>query len=231
MRPYFSFPGGQQPPCRLRNAAYKAAHPKPTSVKELQAQMTTDVLHALTVSSQKQYLTHWKRFTVFTADILKLTTPLLATQHHLALYVTHLHNLDNKAQFIRSQLASITFYFNLYGHESPCDSFHTNKLLQSYSRTDPPVGIRKPVTKQLLHQIMQEVPQHAQSTHESHLLQSLFSLMYHALLRVSEVTTSTQNKHNLKSTQIKVLPKELHITFYSYKFSKPIPKVIAVKRP
>ena len=45
------------------------------------------------------------------------------------------------------------------------------------------------------------------SKYEKGMLTALFTLMYRALLRVSEVTKSKKNKHNIGKQQVKVREK------------------------
>ena len=186
-------------------------------------------MNALEPSSQKQYSTHWERYTIFCKNVLKLSDPQETSQHNISLYVTYLHNNKMKAQTIRSHLSSLTFYFNMYGKNTPCDSFHTQKLLKSYSKTDDPISTREPITLQILILMLHKVPEITETTHETKMLQSLFTLMYHALLRISEVTKSTKNKHNIKPTQIGITQREIIITFNSYKFSKGLPTQMAIQ--
>ncbi len=55
------------------------------------------------------------------------------------------------------------------------------------------------------------------------MLTSLFTLMYHALLRIGEVTPSKKNNHILKAKQIIVSGSnnKLLLSFRTFKFSKP----------
>ncbi len=62
------------------------------------------------------------------------------------------------------------------------------------------------------------------------MLSALFVLMYQALLRVSEVTHSDDNDHNLKARHVILKNDEIRITFYTYKHSKPTPKVMAISQ-
>jgi site-specific recombinase XerD len=80
----------------------------------------------------------------------------------------------------------------------------------------------------MLQKLLVRVKYHTTSEYETKMIKALFVLMYQALLRISEVTKSTKNKHNLKPKQIRILRHELQVTFYTYKCSKPVPKTIAV---
>jgi len=67
--------------------------------------------------------------------------------------------------------------------------------------------------------------------HDKLMLKSLFTLMYSGLPRISEVTTSTKNIHNLNTFQLNVNAEaqkpNIIITFTSYKHKKPDLKQIS----
>lgn len=147
-----------------------------------------------------------------------------ANAEQVSLYVVHLHNENIRSNTIRSHLSAISFKFQSSDRPSPTESFSTSKLLLAYAKSDPPPKIRKPLTKANLEKIIPALERMPYTSHERHMLRSLFTLMYHALLRISEVTTSKKNDHNLKSTQVKNSTsdtRKLSVTFSSFKFSKP----------
>jgi site-specific recombinase XerD len=147
-----------------------------------------------------------------------------ATSEQVALYVVHLHNCKLKANTIRSHLSSIAFMFQASQLPTPTESFSTSKLLHAYAKSDPPPFVRKPITHSVLKDIINALKRLPYSSHDRLLLQALFSLMYHALLRISEVTPSKKHSHNLKAKHIcisTVKPKQVSVTFKTFKFSKP----------
>ena len=215
---------------RIQNATQTRTNTTQPEVEELQAQMKRDVMNALEPSSQRQYSAHWDRYCAFYKNFLKMTDPLDASHQQISLYVTHLHNEGMKAPTIRSHLSSLTFYFNMSGESTPCDSFYTQKLLKSYAKTDKPISTREPITLQILTSMMQKIPDISKTLHETRMLQSLLTFMYHALTRISEVTKSTKNTHNLKPSQVVISQKELIIKFNSYKFSKGTTTQMAIQQ-
>jgi hypothetical protein len=62
----------------------------------------------------------------------------------------------------------------------------------------------------------------------------MFSILYHGLLRISEITHSHANQHNLLKRNIKVVggssPRTLHIEFQTYKHSRSNPKPLSVSQ-
>ena len=190
--------------------------------------MIKDVQGVLSTGTQGQYKKQWAKFRQFMSEVVGKTTTE-ATQNHVSLYVTYLHNQSIKASTIRSHLSAIAFNYKLKSKASPTESFHTSKLLTAYSKTDVPVTVRKPITHKLLNKMVQAVEVILESRYDKILFVALFTLMYSALLRVSEVTKSKKNNHNIKRSQISVLKrrssKELVVNFVTFKHSRESKKI------
>lgn len=126
-----------------------------------------------------------------------------------------------KSSSIRTHLSAIAFYHKIKDLENPTDSFLIKKLLQGYTKKDHPPRTRKPVTRRLLRRIIRSICTYNKNPLESTMFQALFSLMYHAALRVSEVCKSPRSKHTLQFHQVTVVDtgKEhsVSILFTSYK--------------
>ena len=150
---------------------------------------------------------------------------LPASEQSVAAYVVHLRReIDFRVTTIRNHLSSITFYHKISSLPSPVtDSFLLEKLLLSYEKEDPSQDFRLPITKSVLSSILEAIKKVTYSTRERAMLSALFSLMYHALLRVSEIAkTDGPTDHNLEFCQItkkSQINSELYIQFQSYKHS------------
>ncbi len=147
-----------------------------------------------------------------------------ATSDHVELYVVHLHNSKLRSNTIRSHLSSIAFHLQSTKRQSPTESFGISKLLASYAKSDPPPNTRHPITEDILKDIISSLKRMPYTPHDRTMLISLFTLMYHALLRICEVTHSTKNPHNLRPDQIRVRTNNtsrLSVKFETFKFSKP----------
>lgn len=193
--------------------------------------MRHDLQQALAKGTHKQYKSSWKRFKSFHA-IHFTSHHYAATAYQMALYVAHLHQQGLVAQTIRSNLSAITFFFNMHGLEPPTDSFHIKTLLRSYAKSDSPPRDRVPINISLLHKMIKSIKALHTDQYEKSLLASVFSLMYHSLLRVSEVSYSKDNDHNVTLAQITTHPTKNKITirFDSFKFStSPVPIQITNK--
>ncbi len=223
MWPHISVSGSSCYPQEIQHARKSNPYPRQVQVRQLQAQLKVDVLTALSQSSQTIYNASWSRFAAFITSHFDIT-PLDANSDQLELYVVHLHNLKIKSKTIRSHLSAISFKFQYAKLQSPTDSFCISKLLAGYAKSDPPPKVRHPITSDILKRIISALSRLPFTTHDRIMFTSLFSLMYHALLRICEVTPSSKHNHNLKSNQVtrqKGTPSKLSVHFKTFKFSKP----------
>jgi site-specific recombinase XerC len=157
--------------------------------------MIRDLKSSLSPSAQKQYLTHWKQYCTFVRQTLHKKS-LPSSSYSVALYTTKLHKEGLKSTTIRSRLSAIAFYHKVNGHRNPTTSFLTDKLLCSYKKSDQPTAVRKPITKKILTSLLNAI-QTSTSTeqHDKKLYKALFSIMYEAALRSSEVCVVISNTH------------------------------------
>jgi integrase len=185
--------------------------------------MKQDILASLSESTQSVYCASWSRFSEFVTSSFDIS-PYDATSEQVALYVVHLHNQKIRAKTIRSHLSSIAFNFQSLQLSPPTVSFSISKLLASYTKSDPPPLVRKPITHDILKLLVSALAKMPNTKHDRVMFTSLFTLMYHALLRISEVTPSKKHDHNLKSKQISTTGaknQKLTISFKTFKFSTP----------
>lgn len=159
-------------------------------------------------------------------------TSLPATSYQVALYVTHLSRTGLRATTIRSHLSAVGFFHQLRGYNNPTCSFLIKKLLLGHKKRDGPILVRKPITLDVLEQIIISLGSSSLRKYERRLFTSLFSLMYHAALRASEVCISPLAAHTLQNSQIRVTSSNaggvLRVMFKSYKHSpqQPIPLLL-----
>ena len=91
------------------------------------------------------------------------------------------------------------------------------RLLSTYSKQDPVTRTRKPISLKLLNRLLSELSTSDTSKYDIKLFTAVFTFMYHAALRVSEVTFSKDNSHNLSFDNIIRHSSSVKIKFASYK--------------
>jgi len=81
--------------------------------------------------------------------------------------------------------------------EDNTNIFIVRKLIDEVKRSrSPQIDNRLPISKDLLGRIMFVLPSMCSSNYESALLKAAFSLAYHGLFRISELTVCPQNISN-----------------------------------
>jgi site-specific recombinase XerD len=170
----------------------------------------------------RQYKRSWKLFKSFVT--LKLhSSHLPATSYTTALYVTHLHQSGLKNTTIKTHLSAIAYFHKINYYEDPTKSFTIQKLLKAYQRKAKPPQLRRPITRNILQRLLTTISSSTFPPYHKILFKALFAIMYHAALRIGEVTTSTRTDHNLTTKQIKIKgtqsSKRLTIHFRTYKHS------------
>lgn len=152
------------------------------------------------MNSSTLYAKAWRQFRHFCQTHFEVTK-FPASKRQVALYVTHLRHTGLKASSIRTHLSAIAFYHKIKDLDNPTDSFIVRKLLQGYAKKDIPIRTRKPITQKVLRKVIKSIHAHTADAYTSALFCAIFSLMYHAALRVSEVCSSSNSDHTLQVNQ------------------------------
>ena len=84
----------------------------------------------------------------------------------------------------------------------PTKSFAVKKLLLAYVKSDGPPLVRNPIGQRLLVKVIRAIPALFRDRFEASMLQSLFTMMYVALLRISEVSYTPKSSHNLRRKEV-----------------------------
>lgn len=172
----------------------------------------------------------WNRFKLFLVSTLG-TSHTPATSHQVALYTAHLHYSHLKVSTIKCHLSAIGFMHEADGYPNPTKSFIIQKLLTAYAKSDTKPQTRRPITISILQKIVHSVQTHTPNRYKRRLFTALFTSMYHAALRISEVCKTDKSNHTLHHSQINLQTKHktqtLQISFRSFKHSsKTTPKLV-----
>ena len=193
--------------------------------------MITDLMNSLSLGARQLYTKNWNLFQTFTRKTLK-SPSLPASQHTVAMYVTHLHHSNLRSTTIRTHLSSVAFFHKINGYPSPTESFIVKKLLSGYSKNESTIIKRKPINLKLLNKITEKISDLQTTKYEKTMYRALFSIMYHAALRISEVAKSKTSTHTLLVHQLLLKIKKhnyIKIKLPSHKHSKTKPAPIILK--
>ena len=139
------------------------------------------------------------------------------------MYVTYLHECGFKTSTIKTHLSAISFVHQVLNLKNPTRTFVIQKILNRYSKLDSPPAVRNPISAKLLKRLVCSVKSSVHHRYTKVLLISLFTLMYHGVLRCSEICYSAITSHTLQYNQIYLVHHHskpaLKIKFTSYKHS------------
>ena len=164
--------------------------------------MKRQVFNSLSDNAYKTYHAAWTRFTTFMRKKLGIKTPFTQSPQ-ISMYVAYLHSKQLKVSTIRTHLSAIAFMHETSGYPNPTQSFTIRKLLVSYSKSDTLPNSRKPIDRNLLAKLIKSIKNHS-SSYNTALNTCMFTLMYHAALRVSEVCVTPRSSHTLQYKNVSI---------------------------
>ena len=178
---------------------------------------------SLTSSSRRSYAAAMLKLQVF-ASLVAVPHWFPSSLALLLAFIPYLVDLRLAHATIRSMFSAISFYHLFYGHSDPTTHFLIKKALLFDAKRRPASDSRLPVTPHILQQLLLAVEQVFLSPRNVALYQSLFTLMFFAFLRMSEVASGP---HTLHLRHVTWSSKSLTIAFPSYKHSRgPLPSIV-----
>ena len=161
-------------------------------------------------------LSHYKSFCQEYDVIYRL--PI--TTDHIVMFIAFLKNKTLAARTISTYVSAISFIHRINQWPDPTNSFLIGKLLQFIHRHKN-VDSRLPITTSILDKLVNALMYTVSSKYDQILLVSMFTLAYHALLRIGEMTINNNNSKNvLHLNQLEVTNIKLVIIFINFKHSE-----------
>ena len=147
--------------------------------------------------------------TIFPADSLTLS-----------LFIIHLHQRNYAPNTIRTFVSAVAYYHKLHQYSDPSDSFIVSKTLKGLYKLRPSVDVRQPITRSMLHQLYDILPQVSANGYDTILFRAMFLFAFYALARISEIT-ECRSTHNIIYSDLQVLskPSRIIVTFRTFKHS------------
>ncbi len=176
------------------------------------------------------YSKHWTLFTHFLTHILKQDIHLPVSPSIIPLFIAHLHKIPYRHSTILTYMSAISYVHKLQGLPDPTSTFLVSKVLLGVKNSTSPPDRLLPITKPLLHRIIQYIPYVTQDHYLRTMYKATFLLMYYACLRVGEVSKSSHTDNilllnqvtpNISSSHVLTCPPSSYsIAFTSYKHSQ-----------
>ena len=119
---------------------------------------------------------------------------------------------------IRTHISAINFLHKVGNYPSPGESFMIKKVLTGLGKQSQSFDKRLPITMNILEKLTTclNVPLHG-NTYLSTMLKAMFSLAFHAFLRVGEITTTKGANHNIQLSQISKSKEGIKISLKNFK--------------
>lgn len=171
-------------------------------------------------STRQQYHQVLKQCQAFIKDVLQQSSQLPFNQDQINYYIAHLHSKKYKCSTIASHMAALSHHHKISGLQDPTASYKTAKLLTGVRKTQSnPPDARQPITQKILQGLIAALHPNTSSQYDRYLYASLFSLMYYACLRASEVLYTDTPQHMLHMSHLVTHTNSYQLCFKSYKHS------------
>lgn len=113
--------------------------------------------------------------------------------NELVSYIAFMFRAGFAHSTVSCYMSGISFYNKLNELEDNTQRFIVRKLLDGYKRLSSNKDSRLPISRSLLRDIISVLPNICKSGYESKLFKSAFSLCFHGMFRVSELTFKGPN--------------------------------------
>lgn len=148
---------------------------------------------ALTDSSRRQYQRAWIVFRQFYAQFYRSENPTLPLDPNcIPLFISYLSFRKMAYSTVASYLSAISYVHKLRGFRDPTKSFLIQKLLTALSRQRT-ADVRLPVTKPVLHELVQSLAFTNSSARQRSLFGTMFLVAFYGLFRIGELATKSTN--------------------------------------
>lgn len=123
-----------------------------------------------------------------------------ASTEKIMLFISHMFSSGLAPSSMQTYTAAVCFFNKLLGGHDYSGSFVIQRMLKGALRKSNPATPRAPITTDILHKLLTFIPTYY-STYDSSLYQAMFSLAFHAFLRVGEFTIRAQSSPDNKIVQ------------------------------
>ena len=220
MRFHFSSTGHPTAPSTIWTSSHSHISTVTSPAQQLQAQLDRTLAASIQTTTANQYQHHWQSFRNFVSQQLQQQPQLPSQTNHICLFIVHLANTGLSLSTIRTYLSAIAFVHKMRNHPDPTTAFIITKTLQGIKNTSAMTPDKRlPITKPILHQLLQSLTYAVTTNYDQTLWRSIFLLAYHACLRAGELTLSKNPSNVLQLSQVSIAQDHITIQFTSYKHS------------
>ena len=144
----------------------------------------------------------------------------------VVLFIASLLEAGQAPTTVLSALSAIAYFHKLYSHPDPTCHFIIKKMVLGASKLKPQCDLRAPITSPILLSLSNALFHVCDSSYERFMFNAMYTLMFHAFLRVGEVTESV---NNLLLSQVKIKNSSIYVKFLKFKHYNGRPITIIVQ--
>lgn len=188
------------------------------------------LLHrAIAPSTWKTYKRAYRLLMKFKTEQLPNKPMFPMSSAKLSYFIAYMYNNKYSANTVSTYCSSIQSLHKLMEIPEPGLSFVNKKLLLGVQKSRGTVDKRLPITRNILHKLIQTIPKTFKQKYTQALLSSMSLLAFHAFLRIGEMTTDGKPaaSHTIHLDDIRFVtnnsttPTAVNISLKSWKHSKP----------
>ena len=132
----------------------------------------------------------------------------------ICIFVAQLFETGLAPATVYSSLSAISFFHKLFQFPDPTADFLVKRIMLGALKSRPSSDNRLPISVPVLHLLADSCRHVTDSAYSAALLRAMYLIMFHAFLRVGEVTRS---HNNILFSQLSLLPQFATITFHRAK--------------
>ena len=174
----------------------------------------TYILASLTPSTRTLYARAIVRLQLFALSLSHDRTWFPCSVALICMFIAHLFDSALARATVATNLSGISFFHKLFRHPDPTNDFLVKRLVLGAQKERTSNDDRLPITVPMLHRLYDSVPHITRSAYSATLVRAMFLTMFHAFLRIGEVTAS---RNNILLVQISVQRACVVIVFYRAK--------------
>lgn len=108
----------------------------------------------------------------------------------LALFIAYLFHCKYAPSTVTTYVSAIGYFHRLAGYDDPSKVAYIKEMLKGYSKLGRTLDARLPITLPILQQLVQVTDTIVSSQYMALLYKAMFTLAFHAFLRIGEITVS-----------------------------------------
>lgn len=144
---------------------------------------------------------------------------------HLALFIAYLFDRNYASSTVNTYISALSYSHKLFGFEDPSKVFFIVQMLKGYGKLTFSLDSRLPITRPILHRLLNIASEIVTSPYELCLFRAMCSLAFHAFLRVGEMAITNHDNAILTVDSLTKLVNShnhvvsIQVTFRRYKHS------------